>query len=255
MEQPIADLDRVDDPGPPAVREERGRRRDSHVVGRRQLLRPVQEDLAEGQVEVALDHEPDGEAGYRTKPELLDTRDAGQVGVVGQGQPSSNHPVVRLHVVVTAAVHRRQHAYEPPPQEHPRRETGAERLLPRERAVAEVVRDWSHATSAASSPSSRGRRRATCGERTGAVRRWTSVGASAVSQVPKPPAIRYLTHRSPGLGLRHPSRGSRRRRGRSRRWSRGRSRTGGRTPRGRWAPGRCCPSRAVRAWTTCPRGR
>ena len=57
------------------------------------------------------------------------------------------------------------------------------------------------------------------------------------------------------LAVRHPSRGSRRRRARSRRWSPGRGPTAARRSPWRSARGRRCPSRAAPGRSTCPRGR
>ena len=93
MEQPVAHLDRVDDTGSGAVRDEGSSRRDPVTPGA-EVVSCGGGNPVEGQVVVATDHEPQREPRPEVEPELLDQGDASQVCAVRKGQACRQHSIV-----------------------------------------------------------------------------------------------------------------------------------------------------------------
>lgn len=136
---PVPDLDGVEHPRPGGVREERGRWRDTDVVGGRQPLRPVQEHPIGCQVQVTRHDESEWRTGSEIEAQPLDAGDSGQVDISRKCQRGGVDPVVVGHDVVAHPPDPREEAYEPPALQHPGGDSERRGLLMSEGADEEFL--------------------------------------------------------------------------------------------------------------------
>lgn len=100
MQQPVTDLDGIDEPRGGTELNEGGTRRDADIVERREHLGAVEKHTIDGRVQVARDGEVDGEGGADVETEPLDARGVAELGTLWHRQSSGGDPVEGHHLMV-----------------------------------------------------------------------------------------------------------------------------------------------------------
>src|SRR5215218_7698974 len=141
MQQPVADLDRIDHPRIGAVLDEGCTRSHADVIKRWENLRSMKEDVIDVEVEVAGDGEMEGPTRPEVETEGSDSRDMAHLRPRRHGQRRCRDPVATAHLVI---------AMHPDSRKEPRpgravelvdREAKGQPVCLTERAVTQVIWD------------------------------------------------------------------------------------------------------------------